>query len=65
VIDLLWEKYQLVIRDKVFVPYLIYFITTLIYFTYFLDEVTSDESWFIIIVEMSIRLLVLTNMILF
>ena len=32
VIDLLWEKYQSAIRDRVFMPYVIYFLTTLIYF---------------------------------
>ena len=43
---------------------MIYFITTLIYFTFFLREI-DRSSWFMISIEMSIRLLVLINMCLF
>jgi len=43
---------------------LIYFVTTLIYFTFFLREVNKG-SWFMFILEMSMRLLVLANMFLF
>ena len=64
VIDLLWEKYQLVIRDKVFVPYSIYFISTVIYFTFLLAPV-DKSNWFMIGIEMAIRLLILINMCLF
>lgn len=63
VIDLLWSKYQDEIFKKVFMPYCIYFAAALIYFTFFLRDIPNN--WFSIILELSLRLLVVINMVLF
>lgn len=63
VIDLLWEQYQNQIREKVFKPYVVYFVTTLIYFSFFLRA--SDQSWSYYLIEISLRVLVVMNMVFF
>lgn len=64
VVDLLWAQYQNVIFKKVFMPYVIYFTSSLLYFTFFLRDL-SDDSWFFLILDFALRLLVVANMIIF
>lgn len=64
VVNLLWEKYQEEIFRKVFMPYVIYFFTTLIYFTFFLRE-GKTTNWFNFLLDLSLQVLVLSNMLIF
>ena len=63
IIDLFWDKYQHQIFKKVFMPYVIYFSSALIYFTFFLRDVPPNILSFSL--ELGLRLLVVSNMIIF
>ena len=63
IVDLLWDRYQGVIFKKIFIPYLIYFASALIYFTFFLRE--PSNNWLAMIMDLSLRLLVISNMLIF
>ena len=45
-------------------PYVIYFTSSLLYFSFFLRDL-SDDSWFFLILDLALRLLVVANMIIF
>lgn len=63
IIDLVWDKYQHEIFKKVFMPYVIYFSASLIYFTFFLREIPDNFLSFLL--ELALRLLVVSNMFIF
>jgi hypothetical protein len=43
-VDLLWQKYQPKIKTRVFYPFVRYFFTVLILFTFFLDTTVEGED---------------------
>lgn len=63
VIDLLWDKYQLEIYHKVFMPYCIYFASALFYFTFFLTD--APRGGLSDCFEFLLKVLVISNMVLF
>lgn len=63
IVDLLWDKYQGVIFRKIFMPYLIYFSTALVYFTFFLRE--DNNNWLGQMLDFALRMLVVINMVIF
>ena len=62
-VELLWKKYQNEIFRKIFINYVIYFVASLIYFTFFLRQ--QKGGLLTSLIELALRLLVVSNMILF
>lgn len=63
VIDLLWDRYQDEIFRKIFMNYVVYFSSALIYFTFFLKS--TDQNFMTIALGLALKILVLINMFIF
>jgi len=60
-IDLIWQKYQEAMFNKIFIPFIIEFISVIIYFTYFLGDAYC--GWYWQLMEVLFKFIIITNLV--